>query len=178
VDRLFDWKPIPNGPVRESLDAQADYVRTEFEKRMDQSILNLNEQGLNVALYWRNPDPRKYVNIVPTSAITGEGGRAASKGLQSVGGEGRGGAGQASRGREGRHAQGAFPFPPECLRLPAPAAAGCLRGDGRQRADRRSLATCSASAICQLHAARMRAVRLRPAAALVPTRAAGAVRQC
>ena len=30
-------------------------------------------QGLNVSLYWKNPDPRKYVNVVPTSAITGEG---------------------------------------------------------------------------------------------------------
>ena len=36
-------------------------------------MLDLNEQGLNVALYWENPDIRKYVNIVPTSAITGEG---------------------------------------------------------------------------------------------------------
>ncbi len=33
----------------------------------------LNEQGLNVALYWKNPDPRSFVNVVPTSAITGEG---------------------------------------------------------------------------------------------------------
>jgi len=24
-----------------------------------------------VALYWKNPDPRHYVNVVPTSAITG-----------------------------------------------------------------------------------------------------------
>jgi translation initiation factor 5B len=30
-------------------------------------------QGLNVELYWKNKDPRRYVNIVPTSAITGEG---------------------------------------------------------------------------------------------------------
>lgn len=28
-------------------------------------------QGLNVSLYWKNPDPRKFVNVVPTSAITG-----------------------------------------------------------------------------------------------------------
>jgi hypothetical protein len=26
-----------------------------------------------VALYWKNPDPRSFVNVVPTSAITGEG---------------------------------------------------------------------------------------------------------
>ena len=30
-------------------------------------------QGLNVELYWQNKDPRRVVNIVPTSAITGEG---------------------------------------------------------------------------------------------------------
>ena len=38
-------------------------------------MLELNEQGLNVALYWRNRDPRSFINIVPTSAITGEGER-------------------------------------------------------------------------------------------------------
>lgn len=26
-----------------------------------------------MSLYWKNPDPRRYVNVVPTSAITGEG---------------------------------------------------------------------------------------------------------
>lgn len=36
-------------------------------------MLQLNEQGLNVALYWKNRDPRTFINIVPTSAITGEG---------------------------------------------------------------------------------------------------------
>lgn len=30
-------------------------------------------QGLNTELYWKNTDMRSFVNIVPTSAITGEG---------------------------------------------------------------------------------------------------------
>ena len=38
-----------------------------------QVALELNEQGLNVALYWKNKDPRSFISIVPTSAITGEG---------------------------------------------------------------------------------------------------------
>ncbi len=57
----------------EALERQKPHVKAQFEQRLQQSILNLNEQGLNVALYWKNPDKRKYVNIVPTSAISGEG---------------------------------------------------------------------------------------------------------
>ena len=36
-------------------------------------------QGLNTELYWKNPDARTYANIVPTSAITGEGGSCAAR---------------------------------------------------------------------------------------------------
>ncbi|KAK9798489.1 hypothetical protein WJX73_000508 [Symbiochloris irregularis] len=73
MDRLFDWQASADAPMRESLAAQKPNVHREFEQRLQQAVLNLNEQGLNVALYWKNTDPRKYVNIVPTSAITGEG---------------------------------------------------------------------------------------------------------
>ena len=73
IDRLFDWKAQTDAPIQQTLNSQKDHVKREFEERLKQSVLNLNEQGLNVALYWQNPDKRKYVNVVPTSAITGEG---------------------------------------------------------------------------------------------------------
>jgi len=73
VDRLFEWNCQDNAGIQDSLDNQPSHVAAEFEKNLQRATLNLNEQGLNVALYWKNPDPRKYVNIVPTSAITGEG---------------------------------------------------------------------------------------------------------
>jgi len=73
IDRLFDWKAQTDAPIQQTLNSQKDHVKREFDERLKQSVLNLNEQGLNVALYWQNPDKRKYVNVVPTSAITGEG---------------------------------------------------------------------------------------------------------
>ena len=73
VDRLFEWKSLTNAAIQDSLQQQKSHVVGEYEKNLQRAVLNLNEQGLNVALYWKNPDPRKYVNIVPTSAITGEG---------------------------------------------------------------------------------------------------------
>lgn len=73
VDRMFEWKSHPNAPIQKALDNQPDYVISEYEQRFDKTILAFQEQGLNVAPYWKNPDVRKYVNIVPTSAISGEG---------------------------------------------------------------------------------------------------------
>jgi len=73
VDRMFEWKSHPNAPIQKALEGQQDYVISEYEQRFDKAVLAFQEQGLNVAPYWKNPDVRKYVNIVPTSAISGEG---------------------------------------------------------------------------------------------------------
>ena len=45
----------------------------EYKTRLEQAILSFNEQGLNAAVYYDNPDPRSYLSVVPSSAVTGDG---------------------------------------------------------------------------------------------------------
>ena len=59
VDRLYGWKANPDLPIRDAFKRQKPDVGREFDDRSSQVFLQLNEQGLNVALYWKNPDPRK-----------------------------------------------------------------------------------------------------------------------
>lgn len=73
VDRLLEWKVTANAPIRDSLNRQKKHTTADFEDRLKFCTTQLMEQGLNVALYWKNKDPRKFVSMVPTSAITGEG---------------------------------------------------------------------------------------------------------
>lgn len=51
---------------------QESNTQREFERRSKDIIVQFAEQGLNVAIYYENPDPREYVSLVPTSAITGK----------------------------------------------------------------------------------------------------------
>ena len=73
VDRCYDWQATANGPFRPSLAKQRRGTQDEFDKRAKDALMALTEQGLNTALYYDNPDFRKYVSVIPTSAITGEG---------------------------------------------------------------------------------------------------------
>lgn len=74
IDRIYDWKAQPdNCPTRDSLAKQTNVQRTEFDRRVEEAKLALQQEGFNSELYWKNEDIRKYISIVPTSAITGEG---------------------------------------------------------------------------------------------------------
>eukprot|EP00415_Alexandrium_ostenfeldii_P001754 UN1754 len=73
VDVCYQWNSETYTGIRTSLDRQEQFVRDEFQQRLGNVMLQLNERGLNVALYWENEDPRSTVPIVPTSALTGEG---------------------------------------------------------------------------------------------------------
>jgi translation initiation factor 5B len=73
IDRLYDWKAIPNNSFRDSFAKQTKSVQQEFHNRFEQIKVALAEQGLNSELYYQNKNITKYVSIVPTSAVTGEG---------------------------------------------------------------------------------------------------------
>ncbi|KAL6443537.1 hypothetical protein ACFW04_001594 [Cataglyphis niger] len=73
IDRLYDWQTMSRKDVQDIVKNQAPNTQREFEKRSKDVIVQFAEQGLNAALYYENPDPRNYVSLVPTSAITGEG---------------------------------------------------------------------------------------------------------
>ncbi|TPX57443.1 hypothetical protein PhCBS80983_g03798 [Powellomyces hirtus] len=73
IDRMYDWKAMPDHPTRDTLASQKPHVLKEFQERVDKTILEFAEQGLNACLYWDNPNFAKNVSLVPTSAITGEG---------------------------------------------------------------------------------------------------------
>ncbi|KAI0318112.1 hypothetical protein OF83DRAFT_1163613 [Amylostereum chailletii] len=74
IDRIYGWTATPDGAFRESLAKQTNLVKREFEDRVQKTILAFAEQGLNSVLYYENKNFARNVSLVPTSAITGEGG--------------------------------------------------------------------------------------------------------
>ncbi|EGD81768.1 eukaryotic translation initiation factor 5B [Salpingoeca rosetta] len=73
VDRLNGWIRTPNTPIQLALKKQKQPAIQDFETRLDHIKLQFAERGINTELYWKNKNIREYVNIVPTSAHTGEG---------------------------------------------------------------------------------------------------------
>jgi translation initiation factor 5B len=58
--------------IQDIIKSQAIGTQREFEKRYKEVIVQFAEQSLNAAMFYENPDPRSYVSLVPTSAITGK----------------------------------------------------------------------------------------------------------
>ncbi|CAF3906438.1 unnamed protein product [Rotaria sp. Silwood2] len=73
IDRLYNWKGDNKRNVELVLQEQSQNTRNEFDKRCSDIIVQFAEQGLNVALYYDNPDPNEFYSMVPTSAHTGDG---------------------------------------------------------------------------------------------------------
>ncbi|CAI0459292.1 unnamed protein product, partial [Linum tenue] len=73
VDRLYGWKVCRNAPIVKAMKLQSKDVQNEFNMRLAQISTQLQEQGLNTALYYKNKEMGETYSIVPTSAISGEG---------------------------------------------------------------------------------------------------------
>lgn len=74
VDRLYGWEKRDFEGIREALKGQVQ-VEDEFDRLLQARVLELNELGLNCALYWdvEGEDRGSTVSLVPTSAATGQG---------------------------------------------------------------------------------------------------------
>ncbi|EHY65671.1 translation initiation factor 5B [Nematocida ausubeli] len=70
IDRINGWKS-KDTPF--SVKSQSKAAKLEFKDRFEKIVLDLASIGLNSAIFMKNPNPKAYVNIVPTSAVTGEG---------------------------------------------------------------------------------------------------------
>ncbi|XP_047094536.1 LOW QUALITY PROTEIN: eukaryotic translation initiation factor 5B-like [Lolium rigidum] len=73
VDRLYGWKPCPNAPIGKALRQQNEDVKMEFNTRLTDIVTQFKMQGVNTALYYKNKEMEDTFNIVPTSALSGEG---------------------------------------------------------------------------------------------------------
>lgn len=73
IDRIYDWKSTKDHPIRMALADQIPDVVQRFDDKVTETIGLFAAQSLNTVLYWENKDHKKYVNLVPTSALTGEG---------------------------------------------------------------------------------------------------------
>nr|XP_042908195.1 eukaryotic translation initiation factor 5B [Parasteatoda tepidariorum] len=73
IDRVYEWKTSKNKDVQDIIKSQSRPTKQFFDDRVKQIILEFANQSLNVVLYYENQDPRSYISMVPTSALTGEG---------------------------------------------------------------------------------------------------------
>ncbi|KAF2450294.1 hypothetical protein P171DRAFT_468665 [Karstenula rhodostoma CBS 690.94] len=73
IDRLLDWKKVDNNGFEDSLSLQKERVQKEFEDRWVMVRTQLQEQGFNSELFFKNKNMSRYVSVCPTSAHTGEG---------------------------------------------------------------------------------------------------------
>jgi translation initiation factor 5B len=73
IDRLFGWRKIDNNGFEDSYMLQKPAVQAEFEERWKFVHTQLQEQGFNSELHYRNKSMSKFVSVCPTSAHTGEG---------------------------------------------------------------------------------------------------------
>ncbi|AFN83623.1 translation initiation factor IF-2P [Encephalitozoon romaleae SJ-2008] len=73
IDRLYGWKSTSFGGVKNTLKKQSRATIDDFKRRVNNTIVAFAEIGLNAKLFCENTDQKRFVSLVPTSAMSGEG---------------------------------------------------------------------------------------------------------
>ena len=73
IDRTYNWKSREWSGFESSYKNQKDQQKRLFDEKVEQNQTQFIKNNINTALYYKNPNMKEYVNMVPTSAITGEG---------------------------------------------------------------------------------------------------------
>lgn len=73
IDRLYGWYSNPQIDIISCLSSQDSNTISEFRTRLEQITVQIMELGINAKLYWENDSIEDTCDIVPTSAITGDG---------------------------------------------------------------------------------------------------------
>ncbi|KAJ2827559.1 eukaryotic translation initiation factor 5B [Coemansia furcata] len=73
IDCIYGWNRSVDSPFHDTFKKQPAHAISEFETRITKIKVEFAEQGLNAELHYKNKSFAKYVSLVPTSALSGEG---------------------------------------------------------------------------------------------------------
>ena len=73
IDRTYNWQSFPWSGFEDSYRKQKDQQKRLFDEKVEQNQMQFIKNNINAELYYKNKNMKEYVNMVPTSAITGEG---------------------------------------------------------------------------------------------------------
>ncbi|GFU14935.1 eukaryotic translation initiation factor 5B [Trichonephila clavipes] len=73
IDRIYGWKSDKDEDIENVINKQSPITLREFKKRSQDIVLQFANQCLNAVLFYENMDPRSFVSMIPTSAISGDG---------------------------------------------------------------------------------------------------------
>ena len=73
IDRTYNWRSYPWSGFEDSYRKQKDQQKRLFTEKVKQNQTQFIKNNINAELYYQNTNMKEYVNMVPTSAITGEG---------------------------------------------------------------------------------------------------------
>ena len=73
IDRTYNWQSFPWSGFEDSYKKQKDQQKRLFDEKVEQNQMQFIKNNINTELYYKNKNMKEYINLVPTSAITGEG---------------------------------------------------------------------------------------------------------